>query len=187
MCFSSLIVISKLRHVLPKSTLKLLVQTLVFSHISYCLPAWAPTTDVQRRRIDKAINFGVRIVTGKRKRDRISESCRSLGWMTIKEMITFRDCTKISNIVHGTKGSATVGRLVTPRGEVSSRATWASSDRTTMQATNIRPVHLETVHKMFPHRALRAWNQLPALLRHTQTPTTFKNKLRQHILERTVE
>ena len=67
-CFDLLIAI----HVLPHSTLKLLIESLIFPHIRYCLPVWAPTTVTQRQRVDRAINFAVRIVAGLRRRDHVT-------------------------------------------------------------------------------------------------------------------
>ena len=71
-CYGSLLAISKLRDTLPQRTLVHLIQSLVFTHITYCLPAWAPPTQQQRHRIDKVINLATRIVTKKRRTDHIT-------------------------------------------------------------------------------------------------------------------
>ena len=64
-CFGSLISINKLARTLPRKTTKALVEALVTPHLRYCLPAWAPVTEQNRQRLNKVVNFGVRIVTGK--------------------------------------------------------------------------------------------------------------------------
>ena len=69
-CYGSLLTINKLRDTLPRRTLVHLIQSLVFTHITYCLPAWAPPTQQQRHRIDKVINLATRIVTKKRRHSR---------------------------------------------------------------------------------------------------------------------
>ena len=71
-CFGILITLRKISFTLPKSTLKTLLQSLVFPHLTYCLPAWAPPTISLRRRIDKVINFATRVVMKKRKFDHIT-------------------------------------------------------------------------------------------------------------------
>ena len=43
-CYNSLLTINKLRDTLPRKTLVHLIQSLAFTHITYCLPAWAPPT-----------------------------------------------------------------------------------------------------------------------------------------------
>ena len=177
-CFSALISINKLRHVLPTQTLKTLIITLGFSHLMYCLPAWAPTTDIQRKRLDKAINFAVRVVTGKSKRERISGARLDLGWMDFTETINYRDCIRMHNMVHRQDGAVTLNKLIKPRHQISSRITRATSDPTLMQASQTRPPNLETVRKMFPHRALQTWNALPANLRKQESLAKFKHGIK---------
>ena len=58
-----------MRQKLPKCTRRLLVEALVFSHMLYCLTVWGSCTAGQKQRIQKAINFGVRIVVGLGRRD----------------------------------------------------------------------------------------------------------------------
>ena len=174
-CFSALVTINKLRHVLPTQTVKTLIQTLAFSHLMYCLPAWAPTTDIERKRLNKAINFAVRTVTGKRKMERISQARLDLGWMDFTEMINYRDCVRMHNMVHRRDGSTTLRKLVKARHDISTRITRESADPTIMQASDTRPLHLETVRKMFPHRALQTWKALPANIRKEKSLEKFKH------------
>ena len=65
-CYGTLINMSKISGMLPKKTLIRLIKSLVFSLIVYCLPAWVPLTQKQRDRIQKVINFAVRIVFRKK-------------------------------------------------------------------------------------------------------------------------
>ena len=97
-CFASLVTINKLKHVLPRTTTKTLIECLVFPHIRYCLPAWAPATALQRKRIDKVINFAVRVATGKRKHDRITEARKNLRWLSFDQTVFLRDCVSISDV-----------------------------------------------------------------------------------------
>ena len=174
-CFSALVTINKLRHVLPTQTVKTLIQTLAFSHLMYCLPAWAPTTDIERKRLNKAINFAVRIATGKRKMERITQARLDLGWLDFTETINYRDCVRMHNMVHRQDGSTTLRKLIKPRHDISTRITRESADPTIMQASDTRPLHLETVRKMFPHRALQTWNALPANIRKEKSLEKFKH------------
>ena len=68
--------ISKLNF--PKHTAATVIQALMFPQITYCLPAWAPGTVSARNRIQKAINFGVRVSSGLRKRDHITQARKEL-------------------------------------------------------------------------------------------------------------
>ena len=84
-CFGILITLRKISFTLPKSILKTLVQSVVFPHLTYCLPAGAPPTISLRRRIDKVINFATRVVMKKRKFDHITESKKELGWLSFEK------------------------------------------------------------------------------------------------------
>ena len=99
-CYSKLIAINKLRYIFPKRTLKTLVETLVLPHVCYCLPAWAPPTVHQRQRIGKAMNFAVRIITGKKRHAHISEGREALGWLSIDKLIHLHDCALIHRILN---------------------------------------------------------------------------------------
>ena len=59
---------------------KLLVQSVVLPHIRYCTTVWDGCSATQKHRIQKAINFGVRIVTGLARRDHVSPALEALGW-----------------------------------------------------------------------------------------------------------
>ena len=92
-CYSSLITISKIRDTLPKTTVHL-VRSLVFPHVTYCLPAWAPPTKRERLRMEKVVNYAARVVTRKRKFDHISRAKRELGWLSFEHTNDYRDCAR---------------------------------------------------------------------------------------------
>ena len=68
---------------IPKYVRCLLVESLTFPDIRYCLAVWGNCTSVQRQRAQKAINFGVRIVTGLGRREHATPSLREFGWADI--------------------------------------------------------------------------------------------------------
>ena len=78
-CYSILIGLSKLRHKIPLDTKKLMVESLVFPHIHYCLTAWAGCNLTQRKIIQRVINYGARIVSGQLLREHISPTLQALG------------------------------------------------------------------------------------------------------------
>lgn len=69
-CFHVLVGLSKLRHKIPSVTKKLLIEALVFPHLTYCCTVWGGCSTVHRNRLQKVINFAARIVTGLRRRER---------------------------------------------------------------------------------------------------------------------
>ena len=174
-CFGLLIAINKLKHVLPRSTVKLLIEALVFSHIRYCLPAWAPNTVTQRRRLEKVINFAVRIVTGLRKRDHVTQPREQLEWLNFDQTIAVRDCYCLFRVINEPDAPKAVRSLIQRRSEVSEQHTRATADETTLQ-TSAAP-QLECVKKMFPYRAVTTWNRLPGATRQCKRHSEFKNNV----------
>ena len=75
----------------PRETKRQLVEALVFPHLQYCMCVWGSCTVTQRRRLQRCINFGARLVTGLGYRERISGALGELGWRPIQDMVAERD------------------------------------------------------------------------------------------------
>ena len=80
-CCGILTGLSHVRHYLPPETLPEIVNALVISHIRYCLVVYGNGSSKNQRRIQKLINFAVRVISGKRKFDHISDVRDSLRWL----------------------------------------------------------------------------------------------------------
>ena len=71
-CTGILIGLARVRRCVPKRVLPKLVNGLVFSLIRYCLPIFGSCKE-SHKRLQKVVNFGARVVSGRRKRDHISD------------------------------------------------------------------------------------------------------------------
>ena len=121
-CFFVLVGLSKIRRKIPRETKKLLVEALVFPYLQYCLTAWAGCNVTQRKRIQKIINFGARIVSGQHRTTHISPTLQTLGWPKFEEMIVARDVAAVERILSDSAPPA-LADSVTRRTQVSSRHT----------------------------------------------------------------
>ena len=72
-CIGMLIALSHARNVMPKTTLNSVVQALVISIVRYCISVYGSCGAGQLHRVQKVINFCVRVVTGRKRSDRISD------------------------------------------------------------------------------------------------------------------
>ena len=86
-CTGQLIALSHARHVIPKGTLKEIVQALVISVVRYCMSVYGSCGETQVHRVQKIVNFCARVVTGRRRYDRISDAVQQLRWMTATQLI----------------------------------------------------------------------------------------------------
>ena len=77
---------------LPVSLLKLLMESLISSHIMYALPVWGPPLlNHQVGCLQLIQNRAVRVVFSLKKFDHVSVPCEQLGWPNILEEIEIRN------------------------------------------------------------------------------------------------
>ena len=154
-CYHVLVGLSKLRHKLPYVTKKMLIEALVFPHIIYCCTVWGGCTVTQRYRIQKAINFAARIVTGLARREHISPALEALGWRRFDGMLEERDVAMIEKLISPGVPPA-LADLVRRRSDVTVRSTRGTcADR--LELPRIRT---ERARRSFPYRAVSSWHSV---------------------------
>ena len=154
-CYSVLVTLARLRCKLPKCTRRLLVEALVFPHLRYCICVWGSCTGEQKKRIQKTINFGVRLVAGLGRRDHVSVFLRELGWPTVDQLIFEHDVAAIRHITTAAEASELLRARVLRRSDVSARCTRAT-DGGQLQLPRVRT---EFARRGFLCRAISAWNR----------------------------
>ena len=82
-CIGSLCQISCVKHLFDRSTLIMIINSLVFSRLFYCLSVWASTTKKTIAQLQKVQNFVAQIVTGARKYDHITPMLKELHWLPV--------------------------------------------------------------------------------------------------------
>ena len=155
-----------------------MIQALMFPLITYCLPAWAPGTVALRNRIQKAINFGVRVSSGLQKRNHVTQARKDLKWMTFNEWIDLRDAQRIQSIIFNERAPKALKSLVEKRSQTSQRTTRAVTDGLILSAARCR---LESTKRSFPYRAVQMWNSLPRSVREKSSAAAFRRRARKHI------
>ena len=82
-CTGILIALTHARHVIPRVTL-------VLSVLRYCLSVYGSCGMTQLRRVQKLVNFCVRVVKGKRRFDHVSQSLEQLQWLTAEQLVRYQ-------------------------------------------------------------------------------------------------
>ena len=173
-CYGIPVTLKKLCDTLPPSTMETLIRTLVMPHVIYCLPAWAPPTQHLKQRINKMLNFAIRIITRKRWSDHVSAARKQLGWLSFYETIEYRDCVLLHRLVHRSDTPHNLRSLVRTRANISERTTRATADGT----LHVPRCRLEITHKTVPVRALRSWNRLPNETRRNSNFVTYRTRVK---------
>ena len=86
-CIGSLCQINRVKHLFDKSTLKTIINSLVFSKLFYCSSMWSSITKKNIARLQKVQNFAARILTGARKYDLISPILKELHWLPVAKQL----------------------------------------------------------------------------------------------------
>ncbi len=170
-----LIYVNRIGSYLDKTTRIIVIQSLVMSHIKYCLSIWGTTNSALINKIQKLQNFAARVaVGGLKKYDHVSPAFRELKWLKVRQLNTFHIATAmfkfINNVypdwlfsfltVHDTTASITrqQNNLVVPRSRT------------------------ETGARAFSVIGPKVWNSLPCDLTSITSLPRFKSKLSTFIL-----
>ena len=134
------------------------MEALVFSHVRYCLPVWGSCSAAQRCHVQKAINFGARIVSGLGRCDHVSKTLRKLGWRTVEEMTVDSDIDSATmrRITSASHGPEVLRDLILARSDASVRRTRAADDG----QRQLRRVRTEFARRGFLYLAIKRWSDL---------------------------
>ena len=85
-CIGMLAGLSHVRHQLPDGVITTLVSALVLSQVRYCLSVYGNCSIKNLDKIQKIINFGARVIFGRRKFDHVSDLRERLGWLQARQL-----------------------------------------------------------------------------------------------------
>ena len=97
-CNGILIGLSHVRHQIPRDLLPTIVSALVLSHVRYCLAVFGNGSDKNMQRLQKILNFALRVVSGRRKFDHISDVRDELGWPTARQLYELHSLSLLHKI-----------------------------------------------------------------------------------------
>ena len=170
-CFGVHVGLSKLIHRIPFETKKLLIRGFVFLHVRYCLTVWdGCSATFIRHRVQKAINFGARAITGLSRRKHITTALESLGWDRFDGMLEEHDVAIFLRKLMSPGAPPALADLVRIRSDVSAKDTRATCGRGGhLELPRVRTERGEEMcsERTFPFRAVSVWN---ALRDHLQFP-----------------
>ena len=98
-CYMVLVGLARVRHRVPKDTKRMLVEALVFPHIRYCISVWGSCTVQNKKRVQKAINFGARIVTGLGQTEHVTPVLQQLEWGKIDDILDKHDLSIVHHLM----------------------------------------------------------------------------------------
>ena len=175
-CYATMGGLAKLARSLPEEVKKMIIESLVFPHLVYCMSVWAGCGTTQRQRIQKVINHCAQIVKGVPRSAHVSAILSELGWPNVDVLVAERDMAMMHSILHNDQAPASLRERVVYRDTVSVRDTRAT-DAGQLQLPRVRTEH---ARKFFNSRAAAQWNSAPAEIREASTAAKCRRMARDH-------
>ena len=168
-CNGILIGLSHVRHQIPSELLPIVVNALVLSHVRYCLAVYGNGSENNMQRLQKIQNFALRVVSGRRKFDHISDVREELGWPTARQLYRQHSLCLLHKILATGEPQALASQI---HSNSSLRA------RSTRQDTDLALPHVrtETGKRRLLYSIVKQYNDLPSELRN-RSLASFKHHL----------
>ena len=154
-CNMILVSLARMRNRLPTETKRLLIEALVFPHIKYCISVWGACCIAQKKRIQKVLNFGARVVSGLSRRDHVTPVLNELGWKCVDDLIRDSDVAVVSRLLTSDSAPQILRSKLVLSSDESARTTRAT-ERGQLRLPRVRT---EFGRRGFLFRACQHWNE----------------------------
>ena len=170
--------ISAVRHLLSTEATKTLICAFVLSRIDYCNSLFAGLPKYMTERLQRIQNHAARVIYRAKKYDHVSPLLHSLHWLSVSNRISYKiSCLTFSSLFDaGPSYLSDLLQIYTP-----SRQLRSSADNRTLKTTRFQT---SAGVRSFSFQAPTTWNKLPFSLRHSDSISSFKSKLKTHLFLR---
>ena len=182
-CYATLGGLSKMTHKLPEAVKKMIVEMLIFPHLTYCSTIWAGCNTTQRHRLQKVINHCAQVVKGVRRSAHVSQLIADLKWPSLDNLIAERDLSQVNYILKHPQAPNDLTMGIVHRGEVSSKET-RGSQAGLLQLPRVRS---EQARRSFLFRATAQWNCAPGEVRVSRTANVCRRRAREWLTRPSLE
>jgi hypothetical protein len=170
--------IGSIRKYLTADATKTLVVSLVISRLDYCNILLAGLPQNLLDKVQLVFNRAARLIFKASQRESISPILQSLHWLPVKQRIDYKLGVMCFNIISGTAPPylSELVSLYTP-----SRPLRSSADSRIFCIPSCRKITVG--ERAFSHAGPEFWNSLPSPVRHSQSLSQFKAKLKSHLFQ----
>ena len=171
-CFSTIRLLSRIKHFLITEQLQLLVCSLVLSVIDYCNILYYGMSNENLKKLQSVQNSAARLACKVNIYDRVpsEELFRRLHWLKVRERIAYKVLVVVHKCVYGNAPS-----------DVKDLVRFSQSNRT--KKLEVRPCLGEMGNRAFSVCGPRLWNCLPTELRMNGNMEDFKKKLKTYLFK----
>ena len=175
-CMGILSGLSHVRHHLPNHVIGTLVTALVISQVRYCLSVYGTGSKKNLDKIQKVLNFGARVIFGKRKFDHVSDSLDRLGWFRPRQLVELSTLNLAHKVIRSGKPDALAALF---------QQNLENRERNTRQDLLyvVPRCNTEAGKRRFSVRGPNMYNSLPSVM-HNMRLATFSRNLKQVLLNK---
>ena len=158
---------------LPDESKKILINSLVYSHINYCAPVWAGIGKVETQRLQRISNYSAKIILGGKRSDKATPYLNKLGWLKIRNYLDYQTLILMHKIMkHESNFPETIVKINRHYHPMLTRHNSLNLPRT-------------TTHKFgesrFGVRGPQLWNTLPSNIKKMTLPA-FKKATHEFLM-----
>ena len=171
--------LKRLKHMLPVESLINVYQSVVQSHIDYCLPVWGYACDVHINKVQRLQNRAARIIKVNYSREiRGIELVGQLGWFNVKERRDYCTALTVFKSINGLS-PVYMNDLFTFTRDIIERNTRSAEIGDLYVPTTVKHVYQQSIQ----YNGAKMWNALPQRVRNSSTLPDFKMSLKKYILD----
>ena len=171
-CTGFLVGLSHIKHSLPRGLLPRIINALVLSNVRYCISIYGNCSERGMARVQKILNFCARVITGKRRRDHISDVLTNLKWLSARNLGLYHAVCLLRRVVNNREPRCLADKLVTR----STAGTVTRQDR----SYALPPIRTESGRRRFCYRIVQYYNRLPPRILNSRI-AGFKRRLHAHL------
>ena len=178
-CFGILSGLSHLRGRLPSSVISELVSALVLSQIRYCITVYGNGTRKNLSRLQKIINYGAKVIFGRKKFDHVTDLLEKLCWPSAENMVSYHTLCLVHKVCRLREPEELAAGFATVAARREAREL---ADRTTRQDRDLYVPRSRTEmgKRRFCSRGPMLYNSLPTELTDLPVPL-FSRRLRRRL------
>ena len=178
-CFGILSGLSHLKERLPSSVISVLVNALVLSQVRYCISVYGNGSKKNLAMIQKTINYGAKIIFGRKKYDHVSDLLERLRWLSAENLVVHSTLCMVQKLLRFGEPQALAAGFATV---ADVRSSSGAPARVTRQdhALYVPRSRTEAGKRRFMSRGPDLYNRLPSDQQGLPVPV-FKRRLRRQL------
>ena len=175
-CLGTLAGLSHARHHLPSGIITTLVTSLVLSQVRYCISVYGNTSQKNLNKIQKILNYGAKVIFGRRKFDPSSDLREKLQWLPARELEELGTLCLAHKVMRRGEPDSLAGVFVT-------NSTLRERNTRQDELLHVPPWRTNDGERRFCSRAPAAYNRLPDSITERNV-RAFPRALKRHLLDR---